>query len=170
MASEKVKTFTDADFEASTKVGVVLVDFWAPWCAPCRRLAPTVDQLADEYNGRLTVAKVNIDENPVTPNRFFIRGIPTLLLFKNGELKETVVGLAAKDDLVRVIDKHLNDREQGTGHRARPSVGSSLRIQRCLIIKSQSSGPALPDSRPLCTLAAPISSRLSSKASRRAAS
>jgi thioredoxin 1 len=107
MASEKVKTFTDADFEQSVKDGLVLVDFWAEWCAPCRRLAPTVDQLAEDYNGRMVVAKVNIDENPETPNRFFIRGIPTLLLFKNGDLKETIVGLAAKDDLVRVIDKHI---------------------------------------------------------------
>jgi thioredoxin 1 len=107
MASENVKTLTDADFDGSVKDGVVLVDFWAEWCAPCRRLAPTVDQLADDYTGRVTVAKVNIDDNPVTPNKFFIRGIPTLLLFKNGELKETIVGLAAKDDLVRVIDKHL---------------------------------------------------------------
>jgi thioredoxin 1 len=107
MASENVKTFTDADFDASIQNGVVLVDFWAPWCAPCRRIAPIVDQLAEDYNGRVTVAKVNIDENPSTPNRFFVRGIPTLLLFKNGDLKETIVGLAAKDDLVRVIDKHL---------------------------------------------------------------
>ena len=81
------------DFEQSVKDGVVLVDFWAEWCAPCRRLAPTVDQLAEDYNGRVTVAKVNIDENPMTPNRFFVRGIPTLLLFKNGDLKETIVGL-----------------------------------------------------------------------------
>jgi thioredoxin 1 len=107
MASDKVKTFTDTDFDSSVSNGVVLVDFWAEWCAPCRRLAPTVDQLAEDYNGKVTVAKMNIDENPNTPTRFMIRGIPTLLLFKNGELKETIVGLAAKDDLVRVIDKHV---------------------------------------------------------------
>ncbi len=107
MASEKVKTFTDADFKESVKSGVVLVDFWATWCAPCRRLAPTVDQLAEEYSGRITVAKVDIDGNPMTPGSFMVRGIPTLLLFKNGDLKETVVGLAGKEDLARMIDKHL---------------------------------------------------------------
>lgn len=107
MASENVKTLTDADFGESVKEGVVLVDFWAAWCAPCRRLAPTVDQLAQEYNGRITVAKVDIDENPMTPSKFMVRGIPTLLLFKDGDLKETVVGLAAKDDLAKMIDKHL---------------------------------------------------------------
>jgi thioredoxin 1 len=107
MASDKVKTFTDADFGDSVKNGLVLVDFWAEWCAPCRRLAPTVDQLAEEYNGRLTVAKMNVDENPLTPPNFMIRGIPTLLLFKNGEVKESVVGLADKADLTRMIDKHL---------------------------------------------------------------
>jgi thioredoxin len=107
MASEKVKTFTDGDFDTSIKSGVVLVDFWAQWCAPCRRLAPTVDQLAEEYDGKVTVAKMDIDENPSTPMRFMVRGIPTLLLFKDGELKETIVGLAGKDDLVRVINKHV---------------------------------------------------------------
>jgi thioredoxin 1 len=107
MASEKIKTFTDADFGDSVKSGVVLVDFWATWCAPCRRLAPTVDQLAEEYDGRVTVAKVDIDENPMTPGKFMVRGIPTLLLFKDGHLKETIVGLAAKDDLAKLIDKHL---------------------------------------------------------------
>jgi thioredoxin 1 len=107
MASEKTKTITDADFGESVKKGVVLVDFWAEWCAPCRRLAPTVDQLAEEYNGRVTVAKMNVDENPVTPPNFRIQGIPTLLLFKDGDLKEKIVGLAAKSDLARLIDKHL---------------------------------------------------------------
>lgn len=107
MASNKVKTLTDADFDASVKQGVVLVDFWAEWCAPCRRLAPTVDQLAEDYDGRVTVAKMNIDENPATPTRLFIKGIPTLLLFKDGDLKETIVGLAGKDDISRVIDRHL---------------------------------------------------------------
>lgn len=107
MASEKVKNLTDTDFDQQVKDGVVLVDFWAEWCAPCRRLAPTVEQLAEEYNGRITVAKVNIDENPMVPSKFMIRGIPTLLLFKDGDLKETVVGLAGKDDLARLLDKHL---------------------------------------------------------------
>ena len=107
MASDKVKTFTDADFGESVQKGLVLVDFWAEWCAPCRRLAPTVDQLAEEYNGKLSVAKMNVDENPMTPPNFMIRGIPTLLLFKDGDLKETVVGLADKADLVRMIDKHI---------------------------------------------------------------
>ncbi len=107
MASDKVKTVTDGDFGESVKSGLVLVDFWAEWCAPCRRLAPTVDQLAEDYTGRLTVAKMNVDENPVTPPNFMIRGIPTLLLFKDGDLKETIVGMADKSDLVRMIDKHL---------------------------------------------------------------
>ena len=107
MGSEKIKTFTDDNFTEEVKNGVVLVDFWATWCAPCRRIAPIVDQLAEEFNGKLTVAKVDIDENPMTPSKFMVRGIPTLLLFKNGDLKETLVGIAGKDDLARMIDKHL---------------------------------------------------------------
>jgi thioredoxin 1 len=107
MASENIKTFTDQNFAESIRQGVVLVDFWAEWCAPCRRIAPAVEQLAAEYNGRLTVAKMNVDENPVTPMQLMVRGIPTLLLFKNGDLKETVVGLARKDELAKMIDRHL---------------------------------------------------------------
>jgi len=107
MASEKVKTFTDSNFDDETKKGVVLVDFWAEWCGPCRRLAPTVDALATDFDGRATVAKLNIDENPSVPSRFAVRGIPTLLLFKEGQLAETIVGLAAKEDIARMIERHL---------------------------------------------------------------
>jgi len=107
MASDKVKTFSDSNFDEETRKGVVLVDFWAEWCGPCRRLAPTVDALADEYDGRATVAKLNVDDNPAVPSRFMIRGIPTMLLFKDGQLADTIVGLTAKEDISRMIDKHL---------------------------------------------------------------
>ena len=107
MASEKVKTFTDGNFEQETKQGVVLVDFWAEWCGPCRRLAPTIDALASDFDGRATVAKLNVDENPNVPSKFMVRGIPTLLLFKDGELAETIVGLAAKEDISKMIERHL---------------------------------------------------------------
>ena len=109
MASDKVKVFTDGDFDATVKQAQtpVLVDFWAEWCGPCRRLAPTVDALADEYQGKVTVGKLNVDENPATAEKFNIRGIPTLLLFKGGEMVEQVVGLAEKDRLKKIIDKYV---------------------------------------------------------------
>ena len=107
MASDKVKTFTDSNFDQEVKTGVVLIDFWAEWCGPCRRLAPTVDALATEYDGRATVAKMNVDENPNIPARFMIRGIPTMLIFKNGELAEQIVGLAAKEDIAKKLDQQL---------------------------------------------------------------
>jgi thioredoxin 1 len=109
MASEKVKTFTDGNFDDETKQGLVLVDFWAEWCGPCRRLAPTVDALATEFDGRATVAKLNVDENPNIPERFAVRCIPTLLLFKEGELAETIVGLRGKEDIAKLIERHLGD-------------------------------------------------------------
>ena len=107
MASDKVKMLTDADFDQSVRSGVVLVDFWAEWCQPCKRLGPIVDQLADEYAGRVTVAKVNIDDNPQTPGKFMIRGIPTILMFKDGALTDTIVGLTSRDDLAQKIDRLL---------------------------------------------------------------
>jgi thioredoxin 1 len=94
--------------ERSTEVPV-MVDFWAEWCGPCRRLAPTVDALASEFDGRATVAKLNVDENPNVPGRFAVRGIPTLLLFKGGQLAETIVGLRAKEDIAQMIERHLGD-------------------------------------------------------------
>jgi thioredoxin 1 len=107
MASEKVQTFTDGNFDDSTKSGVVLVDFWAEWCGPCRRLAPTVDQLASDFDGRAIVGKVDVDANPNVAARFQIRGIPTLLIFKNGELADTVVGMASKEDLAGRLEQQL---------------------------------------------------------------
>jgi thioredoxin 1 len=107
MASDKVKTFTDDNFDSETSTGLVLVDFWAEWCGPCRRLAPTVDALASDYDGRATVAKMNVDENPNVPSRFAIRGIPTLLLFKDGQVAETIVGLHSKEDIAATIERHL---------------------------------------------------------------
>jgi thioredoxin 1 len=85
----------------------VVVDFWAEWCAPCLRLAPTVEALAAEFDGRLTVGKLNVDDNPNTAGRFNIRGIPTLLLFKGGQVVESVVGLTGKDQLKQLIERHV---------------------------------------------------------------
>ncbi|MET0215585.1 MAG: thioredoxin [Vicinamibacterales bacterium] len=107
MASDKLKTLTDSNFDQEIQNGVVLVDFWAEWCGPCRRIAPIVEELAGQYDGRATVGKLNVDENPNVPGRFMIRGIPTLLLFKNGQLADTLVGLAPKEDIAKMIDKHL---------------------------------------------------------------
>jgi thioredoxin 1 len=108
--SENVQKFTDGDFDATVLKAekLVLVDFWAEWCGPCKRLGPTVDALAADYDGRMTIGKLNVDENPDTTIKFNVRGIPALLLFKGGEVVDQVVGLVPKDDIKKVIDKHLS--------------------------------------------------------------
>ena len=98
--SNQIKTITDQDFNQSiTSDKPVLVDFWAPWCGPCKMLAPVVEQVADELSDKLVVGKVNVDENPATAQKFGIMSIPTLLVFKNGEVVKQLVGFMSKKDL-----------------------------------------------------------------------
>jgi len=106
--SENVKEVSDNSFDQDVLQSdrPVLVDFWAAWCAPCRMLAPTVEAIAEKYAGSATVVKLNVDENPAVSQRFGIKGIPTLILFKGGKEEERVVGAAGKDAISRMIDKH----------------------------------------------------------------
>lgn len=99
--SDKIIHLTDDSFDTDVLKadGAILVDFWAEWCGPCKMIAPILDEIADEYQGKLTVAKLNIDQNPCTAPKYGIRGIPTLLLFKNGEVAATKVGALSKGQL-----------------------------------------------------------------------
>ena len=109
MASELIKHISDASFEADVlQPGTtVLVDYWAEWCGPCKMIAPALDQIAQEYRGRLKIAKLNIDENQATPPKYGIRGIPTLMLFKNGNIEATKVGAVSKSQLAAFIDSNI---------------------------------------------------------------
>ena len=109
MEAWKPVAVDDKSFEAEVlKSDIpVLVDFWAPWCAPCRMIAPIVEEVAQEMKGKVKVGKVNVDENPLTASKYGVRGIPTLLLFKGGEIAVQKVGAASKADLVKMIEKAL---------------------------------------------------------------
>ena len=104
--SDKIIHLTDDSFDTDVLKadGLILVDFWAEWCGPCKMIAPILDEIADEYQGKLTVAKLNIDQNPGTAPKYGIRGIPTLLLFKNGDVAATKVGALSKGQLKEFPD------------------------------------------------------------------
>ena len=108
--AENILAVTDSSFEKDVLQSdlPVLVDFWAEWCAPCKMLAPTVEAIARDYNGKLRVAKLNVDENTATSERYGIRGIPTLLLLKGGEVKDQIVGNYPRDHIERMVQKHLS--------------------------------------------------------------
>ncbi len=102
-----LQAVSDDDFQAEVAEAPlpVLIDFWAPWCGPCRAIGPMVEELAGEYDGRLKVVKMNVDDNPKTPAQFGVRGIPNLLILKSGQVKEQIIGAVPKSQLVKAIDK-----------------------------------------------------------------
>lgn len=107
--SEHIRYITDDTFNAEVLQSPlpVLVDYWAEWCGPCRMIAPILDEVSQEYAGRLNVAKLNVDENQQTPQKYGVRGIPTLMLFKNGNIEATKVGALSKSQLTAFIDSHI---------------------------------------------------------------
>ena len=108
--TEFVKHADDSNFSAVVlkEEKPTLVDFWAPWCGPCRSIGPILEELAAQYNDRVNVVKVNVDDNPATASQYGVRSIPTLLIVKNGKVQDTQIGLLSKKQLETLLDKHLN--------------------------------------------------------------
>lgn len=109
MASESVNEIMDSVFDAEVLKSEipVLVDFWAPWCGPCKALSPVIEEISEEYKGKVKVSKINVDENPETTMKFRIRSIPTLIAFKDGEVSDQIVGAVAKSEIEKILDKTL---------------------------------------------------------------
>lgn len=108
MANDNTKQVTDSEIESFiSSEQPLLLDFWAPWCGPCKAIGPVIEELADEYEGRACIAKINIDDNPATPEKYGVRSIPTLILFKNGEVVDQITGPAGKEKLAELIDSAL---------------------------------------------------------------
>ncbi|HUY29321.1 MAG TPA: thioredoxin [Candidatus Binataceae bacterium] len=109
MSSEKIVHVTDGNFEQEVLKSStpVLIDFWAPWCGPCKAIAPIVDELANDYAGRLKVVKMNVDDNQEIPARYGVRGIPNLIIFKGGQVKEQIVGAVPRGHLIKAVDHAL---------------------------------------------------------------
>ena len=106
--SDKVAILTDQNFQNKTKSGTVLVDFWASWCMPCKMMIPVLNEVAEEANGKFTIAKVNVDEQKTTAARFGIRSIPTMILFRNGKEVKRITGVKTRDYLLKELDRRIN--------------------------------------------------------------
>jgi thioredoxin 1 len=143
MAGANTLTFTDADWdkEVLNSEVPVLVDFWAEWCGPCRMMTPTIDAIADDYAGRVKVGKLNIDENGGTGMRYRVQSIPTLLLFKGGQIVGNKIGVAGKPDLQKMLDAQLPTPGMNTGQAAELNGAVGKTVEP----KAPQSQPAAPD-------------------------